>query len=198
MSLINLGKLIDTAKFEKYITEADKLETVIHVYGSEFNIPDYTCWMDYRSYQGRPRDENFFEGTISFTRNTLKNPILKEMAEQIVLALSTVITINPRRVHLMKTTGNIYKHKDEAGRLSCINIGLKNTNSAVTRVSNDNNWNTFDTDSTEYVLEDGVGYLLNTNILHSVSGDINIPRYLITYGFNIPFKELIKQIDIQV
>jgi len=184
--MLSLGKLLDSKDFEKYIEETDKFETVVHKYGTKFVIPEYPCWMEYRVEAG-------VIGSISFTRNTVKNPILYEMIEKVVWIIDS-ITIDkfkpdPNRIHLVKTKGSILPHRDEAGRMSCINIGIKNSSSAVTKISNDDSKINFYNNSTDYIIEDGFGFLVNTNRYHAVSGDLNLSRYLITYGFGSKFEE---------
>lgn len=182
--MLNLGKLLNPGEFEKYIKETETFEEVVHKYGTEFNVPEYPCWMTYK-------DEEGIVGSISFTRNTIKNPVLQEMVEKVVEIINN-ITIssfkpNPNRVHFIKTIGNILPHRDEAGRMCCINIGVKNSNSAITKISNTNSYIDFYNNSIDYIIEDGVGFLVNTNNIHAVTGNLSIPRYLITYGFGSKF-----------
>jgi hypothetical protein len=182
--LIKLGKLLDPKDFEKYITEAEKLETVIHKYGKEIVVPDYPCWMQYLN-------ENGIDGSISFTRHTHQHPILREMIDIVIELLTPIFpdSYKPEieRVHFLKTNGSIVAHRDESGRKTCINIGIKNSSSAITKISNDNIHRNFDNNHTDYQIEDGFAYLLNTNFYHAVVGDINTDRYLITYGFGVTF-----------
>ena len=66
MDILELGKLIDHTEFQKYVDEAEKLETLVHKYGEAFEIPEYPCWMEYKN-------EANVNGSISFTRNTYKH-----------------------------------------------------------------------------------------------------------------------------
>jgi hypothetical protein len=187
MNIIKLGTLIDPIEFDQYITEAEKLETVVHKYGKDFNIPDYPCWMEYKN-------EGNIVGSISFSRHTLQHPILKDMVAKVADILTPIFPDPiPDRIHLIRTVGSIPPHRDEGGRMCCINIGLKNSSSAITKLSNDGIRENFSINNTEYTIEDGVGYLLNTNHFHSVEGDLAIPRYLITYGFGTKF-EILKRV----
>lgn len=185
--LIKIGNVLNTNDYLKYIDEAKNLETVVHKYGTPFNIPDYPCWMQYLN-------EGKVIGSISFTRNTILNPILSEMIDKIEQVLIPIFPKNfppdKKKIHFMKTNGSIVKHKDEAGRLSCINIGIKNSSTALTKISNDGVYNNFETNFTEIKVEEGAAYLLNTNQWHAVEGDLSIDRYLITYGFNKSFNEI--------
>lgn len=185
--MLSLGKLLNPADFEKYIAETNSFETVVHKYGTKFVVPDYPCWMEYR-------DEEGIIGSISFTRNTLKNNILKEMCENVAVILDSItvdkFTPDPNRVHFIKTKGNILPHRDEAGRMCCINIGIKNSSSAVTKIGNIDSHVDFYNNCTDYVIEDGFGFLVNTNKYHAVSGDMNKSRYLITYGFGSNFNDI--------
>ena len=60
-------------------------------------------------------------------------------------------------------------------------------------------WNqlNFENNHTDYNIEDGVAYLLDTHRLHAVSGNPNIDRYLITYGFDKPFDEIKSKLRIK-
>lgn len=193
MSIIRLGKLIDTQEFEKYIFEAEKLDTVIHKYGTEFVIPNYPCWMEYKN-------EGNVEGSIAFGRNTINHPILREMAHKVAQLLTPIFPAKhppmPEGIHLVRTIGSIVKHRDEANRNACINIGLKNSSVAVTKISTDGIYENFEINNTSHRVEDGVAYLLNTNQIHSVEAPLNIPRYLITYGFREKFNSLTKILNI--
>lgn len=191
MNLISLGKLINPNDFQIYVDEAEKLETVVHKYGGDFVIPEYPCWMEYKN-------EGSIIGSIAFTRHTFKHPILYKMVKQVVEILTPILPNNfppvVERVHLIRTLGNIVPHRDEAGRYSCINIGVKNSSNAITKISNDGVYENFDDNHSSYVVEEGFGYLLNTNQLHAVDGKLDIPRYLITYGFGTKFDILNKMI----
>ncbi len=156
------------------------IEEVIHEYGSEFNIPpDRFLWMNY----SRP------EGTIGFTRNTSK--FYPELADYVVKYLESLVDLKfyPERVHFIRTRGSIVPHRDEAGRKCCINIGIQNSNSAITRYSDIDKEETFMQDYTECVCEDGSAYLLDTGKLHAVKGS-NMDRILITYGFGATFNQI--------
>lgn len=192
MNIINLGKLIDPDMFQVYIDAAEKLETVVHKYGSEFVVPDYPCWMEYKN-------EGNIPGSISFTRHTNKHIVLTEMVKRVIDILTPIFPDNAppmiERVHFIRTLGNIVPHRDEAGRYACINIGVKNSSKAITKISNDNIYENFDNNYTPYVVIEGFGYLLNTNQIHAVEGELDTPRYLITYGFGTKFdilKDVIK------
>ena len=193
MNILKIGTLINPAEFDQYIIEAEKLETVFHKYDNPFNVPDYPCWMAYKTL----RDS---EGSISFSRHTSTHPILKEMVSKIADILTPILPVKhpaiPERIHFIRTIGSVLPHIDEASRMCCINIGVKNSSSAVTKISNDGIPENFSINNTAYTIEDGVGYLLNTNQLHSVEGDLSIPRYLITYGFGAQFNIVEKALRI--
>jgi hypothetical protein len=187
MNIIKIGQLINTTEFDQYIIEAEQLETVVHKYGGDLNILDYPCWMEYKN-------EGNIVGSISFSRHTSKHPILKDMVLRVADILIPIVpSFTPNRIHLIRTVGSIPPHRDEGNRMCCINIGLKNSSSAITKISNDGIRENFSTNNTAYTVEDGVGYLLNTNHLHSVEGDLHTPRYLITYGFGTKF-EILKRV----
>lgn len=190
MSIYNLGKLIDPAEFDVYISEAEKLETVVHRYGSPFAVPDYPCWMQYKRERG-------VEGSISFTRNTYKHPILNQMTEKVVDLLTPIFPEDMKpireRVHFIKTLGSITPHRDEAGRMSCINIGIKDSSSALTQIGIDDLFETFEERHKDYVVREGYAYLLNTHVMHAVVGT-NIPRYLITYGFGETYDNILSRL----
>ena len=184
MDILKLGKLIEPSEFVKYIDEAEKWETVVHKYGGEFIVPDYPCWMEYKN-------EGNIVGSISFSRNTHKNPMMIEMVEKVIKALSPIFPDDTQpikeRVHFIRTTGFIVLHKDEAGRNSCINIGVKNSSGAITRMSNDGIYENFQQNNTPWVIKEGIGYLMNVNQWHEVESISDEPRYLITYGFGTKF-----------
>jgi len=185
MSFIQLGKIINPTEFNQFIAAAEQMETVVHRYGGDLVIPAYPCWMEYKNEGG-------VVGSISFSRHTNSHPALKEMIQIVATALIPIFNGKPvllERIHFMKTVGDVVAHRDEAGRVSCINIGIKNTSTAITRVSNSNSLSDFETNHTDYHVEEGSAYLLDVSNIHAVIGN-NIPRYLITYGFGTPFNIL--------
>lgn len=194
MNLFKLGKLIDVKDYFSYIEESEKLEVVFHNYGEKLIIPDYPCWMEYKN-QGTEI------GSISFTRHTFKHHVLREMTLKIKSVLEKIfpssIPVLVERIHLLKTSGNIPIHKDESRRSSCINIGIKNSSVATTKISKDGIYNNFQKNHQSIRLVDGYGYLMNTYQWHSVESPFGINRYLITYGFKENFNYLHSQLKIK-
>ena len=195
MNIVDLGRLINPNDFQIYVDEAEKLETVVHKYGSDFVIPDYPCWMEYRN-------EGNIEGSISFTRHTHKHPILKEMTEKMFAIFKIIFSISRpvllERIHFIRTKGSVTVHKDEAGRNACINIGVRNSSGAITKISNDNIYSNFNNNHSVITVLDGHGYLMNTNQYHAVESTNDQPRYLITYGFGNTFDILEKEFKNEV
>lgn len=187
MSILNLGKLIDYHSFENYIKEVEVLPEIIHKYGKEFVVPDYPCWITYLN-------EGNIKGSISFTRHTYKHPILNKLCNDIIEILKSIFTndisLIIERVHVVKTTGSIPIHRDEAGRISCINIGLKNASGAITHTSVNQTKESFPYNHQSIILENGYGYLVDTYQYHAVENLNDQPRYLITYGFGNNFEFL--------
>lgn len=166
-----------------HLVDFDKLELlpeIIHEYGSGFdNIPaDVLCWMTYKLDSGQ----------ISFSRNT--HLFCPEVVDYTVTYLNRLFNIRflPERVHFLRTNRSIGMHRDESGRKSCINIGLKNSNSAKTFISDGTEQN-YENECQEFCVNDGSAYLLDTSKLHSVEGS-HINRYMITYGFGSTFDEV--------
>lgn len=184
MSIISLGKILDQNLLEKYLEIALLLPDVVHKYGEDFKLPEYPCWMSYANEGG-------IVGSISFTRNTFQHAQLKEMSYYVINILRKLFKgnfpLDPARVHILKTVGDIVVHRDEAGRKCCINIGIKNTSGAITHTSINQTRETFHDNHTSHQLLDGYGYLLNTYEYHSVEYVNSDPRFLITYGFGADF-----------
>lgn len=183
--MFDLGKIVDVNEFQKYIDVANNFETLTHQYGSDFNVPDYPCMMQYAAPA--------LNGIITFSRNTYLNKELQPMCDSIVSILTDIfnsaIKFNPNRVHLLKTTGTIIPHRDEAGRISCINIGIMNADSAITRFSEADNLEEYNISYKEAIAQDGHGYILNTSKFHSVIGT-ETERYMITYGFGATYNQI--------
>jgi hypothetical protein len=127
MSLKNLGELIKPELLYKFVDAAEILKVVSHQYGTAYNIPLYPCWMEYLNEGG-------VQGSISFTRNTDKHPVLSEMVTLVLQIFSE-------------------RHKT-------------------------------------YIINPGVGYLLDTSRIHAVTATNEHPRYLITYGFAESFAKV--------
>ena len=185
MNIIDLGKLIDPEEFTSCIEVAEGLETIIHKYGGNTVIPDYPCWIEYKNEGG-------IIGSISFSRHTNKHPILSEMSKKVTDILRPIFPkeYGPEigRIHLIRTKGDIPIHRDEGGRLTCINIGLKNSSEAITYMgATDVPREDFYKTRSTTILKDGYGYLVNTHELHSVQAINDKPRYLITYSLGAKF-----------
>ena len=184
MNIIDLGRVIDPAEFLHYIPIAEELETVIHRYGTEPMVPDYPCWIEYQN-------EGNLEGSIYFTRHTNRHPILSEMVNKISEVMRPIFPEKyaPEldRIHFLKTHGDIPLHRDEGGRLTCINIGLKNSSGAITSINKGGPVEQFQINHTSKILKDGYAYLVNTNEYHAVKSITQTPRYLITYGLGAKF-----------
>ena len=195
MNIVDLGKLINSNDFQIYVDEAEKLETVVHKYGEDFVIPDRPCWMEYKN-------EGDVEGSISFTRHTNKHPILKEMVEKVFNIFKIIFpasrSVILERIHFIRTKGSVIVHKDEAGRNTCINIGVRNSIGAITKMSNDNIKHNFNNNHSAITVIEGHGYLMNTNQYHAVESINDKPRYLITYGFGDMFDVLKKEFKNEV
>jgi len=95
-------------------------------------------------------------------------------------------TINPRNINIIRAMGNenVQPHSDVT-RDVCINIGLKNSNSFITKMSDSLDAACFyDSPTKDFIINDGDVYLLSTKNAHSVES-LNIssdPRYIITYN----------------
>ncbi len=183
--MFDLGKIIEVNDFLEYINVVKSYETLTHKYGSEFQIPNYPCMMQYEAPG--------LSGIITFSRNTYLDEQLQPMCDKIVSILekifSPLIKFDPKRVHILKTTGTVVPHRDEAGRISCINIGIQNSSSAITKFSQADTLDEYNLLHNECIAEDGHGYILNTSKFHSVVGT-NTERYLITYGFGATYDQL--------
>lgn len=190
MPFKKITKLVNPAEFQTYIDTAIGFETISHTYGQPQPAPSsHTYWMEYKNNIG----------SISFTRNTVNHPILKEMVEKILTLLTPIFSKdsppNPLRVHIIRTINSINPHIDEA-RACCINIGIRNSSNAILQVSNDNIRNTFAINHEDHILEDGDAYILNTENLHALVG-IDQPRYLITYSFGTSYDETLSKLNLK-
>lgn len=180
MSFLKIGKIIDPNTMDDFVFAAESLEIVTHKYGTVTNLPNYPCWMEYLN-------EGNVQGSISFTRHTDQHPILKDMVSLIMEKFSLIfpkqLPLLRERVHFIRTKGDIVPHRDESGRKCCINIGVKNSTGALTKIGIDNTYETFDERNHSYVVDSGVGYLVDVGRIHAVIALNNEYRYLITYGF---------------
>jgi len=142
----------------------------------------------------------FFKSTnISFARNFYRNFKLEcaEVAYKLQEIQKTLIpdnellceflnhTILPQKVNIIRAIGgkNVGVHCDVT-RNVCINIGLKNSNTFRTRISNNTDIQNFYTNPTEtYIMNDGDAYLISIKNAHCVEALTKTPepRYIITY-----------------
>lgn len=167
----------------------DNLSVHVHKYGSP--QPDAAkefYWMQYR-------DEGEIKGTISFARHLgLHWPEIGLYVADYVYE-KTGFKIDPVRIAFMLTQGSVTPHRDEGGRRSCINIGIRNSDAAITRMSLDNDFDTFDTEYEDFQVEDGCAYLVNVDNVHAVfAKDYERKRLLITCSFPTPYLELVNRL----
>ena len=170
----------------------------------------------YTDSSGMVHDKPYFDSSgvahwqyyiagISFSRNFFKNfpreclnvviklKKLQRMYADIPTDNKLILTfinhnIIPQKVNIIRTMGgtNVSVHCDTT-RNSCINIGLKNSNTFRTRISESQDVNNFYNSPTEtYTMNDGDAYLIDIKNAHSVESLTSIvePRYLITYNLN--------------
>jgi hypothetical protein len=165
---------------DDFVSASESLEIVTHKYGTVTNIPNYPCWMEYLN-------EGNVQGSISFTRHTDQHPLLKDMVTLIIEKFSIIfpkhVPLLRERVHFIRTKGDIVPHRDENGRKCCINIGVKNSDGALTKMGIDDSFDTFNERHDTHVVDSGVGYLVDVGRIHAVTALNNEYRYLITYGF---------------
>ena len=128
--------------------------------------------------------------------------ILKEMVEKVFNIFKIIFPASRpvilERIHFIRTKGSVIVHKDEAGRNTCINIGVRNSIGAITKMSNDNIKHNFNNNHSAITVIEGHGYLMNTNQYHAVESINDKPRYLITYGFGDMFDVLKKEFKNEV
>jgi hypothetical protein len=172
------------------ISDFENLKVYKHVYGqSKDDDPDHIYWLEYQiSDQG--------SGTISFARRLyLDYPEIAEYVIEYLSALFPSIPFDVKRVNLLKTKGSIPKHVDESFRSCAVNIGIKNSSTAITRTSRTKSYHLFNEQSSDFICKDGHSYLLDTGSIHEViSLDESSDRFLFTYGFGRNFDEISRHI----
>lgn len=143
--------------------------------------------------------QNYSKTNIAFARNFFRNFKaecaevafkLKEIQKNInpdndLLKLFVEHTVVPQKVNIIRAIGgkSVAVHCDTT-RYACINIGLKNSNTFRTRISNNTNIENFYNEPTEtYTMNDGDAYLISIRNAHCVEAltDVPLPRYIITY-----------------
>jgi len=157
------------------LSTLNKLPIQVHKYGDPQPSKDTFRWMSYQN-------EGNISGSIDFARDCGK--FFPEVANYTVEYLSNLLDmhLSPNFVNFMKTNGNITPHTDEV-RKSCINIGIENTESAITRFYiNDTH--------KDYCVKPGSVYLVDVSKTHAVHSTNNITRLLITYGFVQTFDQI--------
>jgi hypothetical protein len=166
----------------------DTLPVHVHKYGSPQPSVSNFMWMEYNN-------EGFHTGRISFCRNIGTH--WPEAAYHVIEYLSSLLPdwpLDPNRVAFMRTYGNIAPHRDEGGRLCCINIGIRDSDVAVTRVSLDDDFDTFDREYEDHTVNDGCSYLLDVSRVHAVYQTSLGNRLLISYGFGVPAERVLSHL----
>lgn len=178
--------------FDKSLLE--DLPEIIHTYGTDQPVIEQKHWMTYDKPTIMPDADH---GSISFTGHTYR--FLPKFTDDVHDRLHTFVNGNikwdKQRIRLIRTRGFILPHRDEA-RTSCINIGLVNSNSAITRFGNTDSVEDFNEpfNTTDFICQDGDVYLLDVKKMHAVYplGINNNDRLLITYAFSNEYDQLKK------
>lgn len=161
----------------------DHLTVYRHKYGESQPDASTFRWMQYTN-------EGNYVGYIAFARDLGTH--MPQVADHIAHYLTSLIDIpiDPHRIGFMSTGGDITPHRDEGGRRTCINIGVREADSSITRVSLDDDFDTFDTEYEDHTVQDGSAYLLNVSRIHAVFQQRKARRLLITYGMGATFEQL--------
>lgn len=151
----------------------DSLPTIIHKYGDVQPPSDHLHWMTYRNDGGT-------DGQISFARGCWR--LFPEVAYYVseFIGARILIPINSKRVNFMKTRGSIKPHIDE-GRACCVNIGIRNTECALT---------SFPNTKESFIVQTNSAYLVNVADLHTVVAAEDTERLLISYSFAESFESI--------
>ena len=166
------------------LDELNSLPVRMHYYGDGMEDPNELYWTQY-----------YVPGThdyISFARRLIIGyPEAAMYVARYMQSLFTGVKFRPELVTVLKTKGSIPPHIDESNRISTINIGIRNSDCAITRYSNisniDPNWT-----YKEAVCKDGHTYLLNTSKTHSVISMQREERFLFSYGLQYTYYQLVK------
>lgn len=102
----------------------------------------------------------------------------------------------PERVMVIKTSiKGTYWHADEMNRNTAINIGIKNSNTSLTRFTLEEDQAKFNDRVVDFTCQDGRAYLLNTRRFHKVvSKGFEGFRYLASVSFMEPYETIEKMI----
>lgn len=169
------------------LSEFENFPIYKHSYGNEMEEnPTTLYWTEYQLNRE-------IYGTISFLRKL--HIAYPDIAKYIVEYLGTLfnnIEFDYRRIGLLKTRGSVIPHFDESSRMCCINIGIKNSDTAITKVSATKEYELFEENSYPIQCKDGHTYLLDTSSIHEVvSLDDTKDRFLFTYGFGAEFHRVL-------
>lgn len=179
-SMVKIG---ENFKLPDYVDLSilDSLPIYIHRYGDKPPPVDHFNWISYRSKYGHM-------GQIDFARKC--ETFMPNAAEYLVNYLSKIIDITDisGSVSFIRTSGNVAAHIDEM-RTTCINIGIRNTESAITRFYN--------TDGTlsDFTVAVGDVYLMDVSKRHSVITNSKSVRLLMSYNILCSFENILCRIQ---
>lgn len=169
------------------VSAFENLPIYKHRYGMQMESnPSTLYWTEYQLDRSK-------YGTISFARKLyVAYPDISKYVVDYLGTLFDKINFDYQRLGLLKTKGSVLPHVDEANRKCCINIGIKNSDIAVTRVSSTKDYENFEEQSKPVQCKDGHAYLLDTSSIHEVvSLDDNKERFLFTYGFGVDYEQIL-------
>jgi hypothetical protein len=161
----------------------DTLPIKKHHYGGFIEAnPTELYWLEYQQAGG---------GNISFVRKLyLQYPDVAEYLVNYIRQSFPKLELYKERVNILKTVGSIVPHVDESNRMCSINIGVKNSKGAITKMSSTRVRSEYESTVKTYQCQDGHGYLIDTSCFHEVIAVNQEPRYLFTYGFGRDFNTI--------
>lgn len=160
--------------------------TVVQVQGQPQVQRDYPFW---QTYVGP-------EGSVGFFKNlwSIHPDFCGAIVRDIVELFRHRVAVDRTRVIIIRTQGRVPIHTDENSRNAAVNIGWYNSSVANTLIASAPMappYDGFADTHVSYAVQDNHAYLIDTQRPHSVAGPPDVERYLITYGFVSPFKDIL-------
>lgn len=161
-----------------------------HNYGMTLDNPyvNEFYWLEYKT----PR---LIHGTWMITRNA--NKFMPELVGALHDHMCEMMDFpfEKERINFSLSYGDVCSHRDDNGRKTALNIGLFNSNIAETRFSTEprtqSTLDSFPSNYSSHVCQDGCAYLLDTANLHEVVASKLAGRIMATYSFTDVFENVI-------
>lgn len=176
---------LDLSKYRRFVYAAETLPDVFHTFGKPVPKVSGPHFITYANTT-QPKD------SLGFSRFILEHAELRDLADQFyqdTKQIWAVLPFVPGKVTLVKSVGDVELHRDDIGRMCCLNFGLLRSSFSTTELASNNSLES-PGDFEGFTVKQGSGYLVNVSWPHKVTCRLRASRWLLNYSFELSYTEV--------